>query len=505
MINNDIIDYLRNIKKCEVITCAPAAFFIYGEHAVTNAQPALVMPVPKYRFIGIKRNNEQTELDIENPIFLEKDEKNRIKEVKTGIKVTEDQRKDLYKILQKNFKKHEKEIKNLTISQVLEFPTSCGLNSSGAFAVALTLGIMELFEEINKKDFEDSFKSQRINSLINLNSDFNRLFKCSWEIENTLDHGEIGSGVGVFSSIAGSPDGTPLLYTRLDTIENIADRKILGCRLSELIPDDELEKFQTFLWGKMSFLVFCTGHRQSTDETLKNDESTEFRTGWKNVANLIKHFESENFSDKNILSTKADEIEEKALRHYWETVGSICLYGTSKLLNGMDDKDDKAVEDIVKTIKFNQNFLIPLNLLTTKMEQICSDIYAYTYRENVNIGIKITGAGRGGDLVVVGKNEDVKKVEEHLRKQRICEKGEDCRTCKTKRHLDFIHFDSNNYGIVTTQPAKILHSKILSIDQTELVKNESAEGGYSTDDLKIKEKTKGFGAPKIEQNFKDGT
>lgn len=499
-----IVDYLET-RGFKVITKAPGAFFFFGEYAVANYQPALVMPIPRYIYIGIMKNKNQSTLKIRESIFSDDINEPRHASLASADRdifsddideqkprdafVKSEQIETISTILQKNFNDHQKTIDQLSVQPISDYPTRCGLNSSGAFSVALTLGIMSMFGEINQEKIS-KWAESKVGKFVE-DEKFKKLFNCSWEIENIF-HSKAGSGVGVFSSIVGSPKGVPLVYSQLkpqpkqdSERTTTKERKIFGFRLDEIISDEQrLTDLKHFIWRRMPFLIFCAGVRPSTEDAFEK-ELKKFKKEWRLTAGEVQKNYKPLIEDKNLvwqnyslpapdslvfkMINNPTQTSNWIMEHYWKTIGAVCIHGTIKLLN-MDSKN------FIEIIKFNQNFLSPLNVLTPTMEKTCNEFYSqFDNLDHGNvkghIGIKITGSGKGGDLIIIGDSQTMTKINKHFKEniENLCGKCTDSKICKHPEMV--LHFYSDGAEEKAESASIVIHKPL--DDALETKKNET--------------------------------
>lgn len=466
----------------------------------------MVLPIPRYIYVGIKTNENGKQLTIRDSFYSKDiigDKKHKRSDV---VVVSAKQTENISFILKNNFNDNKEIIDKLYVQPISEYPSSCGLNSSGAFSVALTLGIMYKLKKIEQKTIDDWAKSNV--SRIIKTKEFLTLFKCSWEIENIFhsdENGVVGgSGVGAFSSIVGSPQGVPLFYFRLDSGTELnlkqftEQHKIFGFRLDEVICSKDLHSLQDFLWKKNSFLLFCAGKRSPT-YSIYPKAVKDYEEMWQSIGNVAKELcgplIDKNWQNSSSIKSEREDKEripllfkmikepkitsDNIVEHYWKTIGAICIHGTISLL----DKEKRNIRNITNIIKFNQSFLSPLGLLTEDMEEICNHIYDRNPRKP--IGIKITGTGKGGDLFIIGDIKTIKNIHDAIKTGKIFE---ETRLCKCNERCDYrkddvIHF----YSDPDEEPENCAEARIVWPNSLEdnASKTRLIDPGHSENDTKV--------------------
>lgn len=204
------VDSIFNIKEFTVLCRAPLNFFLSGEHCVMFGEPALCQPINKYFYVALKRiKGDSIRIDpicFPDPVQPES--------FKTGIPFT---RPDIWIACKMEKLLWSEGFKGIQIGLLSEAPTGCGLASSGALGAALALGLQYLSssnEERRSKllDLIRSLESpQRILSSIIQTDDFKKLFRVAWKID-ALFHRDASSGANAFFGLVGSPKGLPASF-----------------------------------------------------------------------------------------------------------------------------------------------------------------------------------------------------------------------------------------------------------------------------------------------------
>jgi nucleoside phosphorylase len=226
-----------------------------------------------------------------------------------------------------------------------------------------------------------------------LDSSFRSIFELAWRIEG-IYQGK-SSGCGPFASLVGSYDALPLIYSVLDGTEH----RVYGQRMSELIQGDTDLLFNT-LWNDAGIaLVFSGNERRSTELTISNTEVIARKVN-SGLSRLKRQLSIEGgtsdipqelgqLTDLGLATKKVDS-------DLWDTFGLIFVGCMSNLLSG-------DIEDLKRMVNLSQGLL---SFLTVSNESI--DDFAHKCNLN-GVSCKITGSGKGGDVLLFGRNDFVKR------------------------------------------------------------------------------------------------
>jgi len=424
-------EYLRP-SDWEVVSRAPGNFFLSGEHAVMFGHPAVVQAIPKYFYVGLRRrlNDSRVNVDSKNVYFvdvLDPEEKSTNFIIPTRMIACQ-----LEHLLSVNG------WHGVDIGFYSELPSMCGLASSGALAAALSIGLHYLFQ----KGVDHDEMLGLLNSISNptrmldeiiKNPAFSKIvFPLSWCID-TLFHNHQSSGANAFFSLIGSPDGLPSMYKQTEPRKGDVDNLINGFLPSRTISENSI----------------CTDYNRSPKSGLKcssgkacPDYSNEFSYysnfpyEAKTVGSDFPNASCELFNfGCSLVYSGMPKTTEMAIRSVKERIGKLGEY-FSKVKHLMIDAsgafdvtmaylgsvseelwqtigsyfhspDIYTSNNVVQKIGFAQSGL--RNLLGISTEQI-----DYICRQSQIRGFeaKLTGGGKGGDVVLLCEGKDWNKLRE---------------------------------------------------------------------------------------------
>jgi len=414
----------------EIIARAPGNFFLAGEHAVMFGHPAIVQPLPQYFYVGVRRSldNKNVKVDTDNVFFvdhLNPEKKNRSFAIPTDMIACQ-----LEHLLSVNG------WNGVEIGLYSELHSMCGLASSGALAAALSLALNYLFEkEISRNKLDDFLKkvsnpTRRLDEVIH-NPIFSKtLFPLAWCIDS-LFHNHQSSGANAFFSLIGSPDGLPAFYRQTTPRKGDVDNLIEGfnpsgtisntskcpdftfpppqnakCSKDNPCPDysAEMSYYSRFPYEAKSvsddypnafceLFHFCcasiySGKPKTTELAIKSVK--------KRIAQFGKYFAQCDYlnldesSSFDITMAYIGSISEEL----WQAMGS--YFSTT---NKSESKN------IVQTIGFVQSGLRNLlGISTEEIDCICQKAQLKGFEA------KLTGGGKGGDVVVVCDGDNWNKL-----------------------------------------------------------------------------------------------
>ena len=203
----------KELKEFPVVVKAPANFFLSGEHAVMFGMPALCQPVALYVYTGVRKtkNGGIRIVKRDGQLGLYRVNPNRVKEIEFDVFKPVNAVNDIESLLTKKFPN-----KNAEICLYLTAPSGCGLATSGAVGVTISLALRWLFsskEDRKKvhKVMQDLNKHNRNLSELIQADIFERIYRLAWKIDSIF-HDYKSSGVNAFASLVGSPHSLPVIY-----------------------------------------------------------------------------------------------------------------------------------------------------------------------------------------------------------------------------------------------------------------------------------------------------
>lgn len=420
-------------RDCQLRAYAPGSYFWSGEHAVMYGHLAVVHAIPLYAYVGIEyKDCEKFEFDVkgiskETSIGLEEATPEEMEPIRQWYEQSR-----IEKYLEIWRKKNRQNYFKLKIW--FQIPPKCGLNSSGAIAAALA-GLLQILEseEDRRKILIKKINNWGNKSIEELKRDatFKAVFHKAWILDD-CSHNFSSSGTGPFSSLVGSPNGDLLLYfTQKKGFDSVHSINRLSKGDAELRPDD-FEQVQEKIgkidwWGKKlplkhkmkeslgMALIYC-GSPKDTGNILADLE--------KRYKVPVKQFEtlfSELFPEKTLkrptnlarpITDFLKDYPEPPLdtEYYAKSTFNDSLGLLSWILVQILDRGN--LKELAHHIIAINTFLDFYGVFTKELDKL----YKAIKKMNPNVGIKLTGAGGGGDLVVLGDRDSIEGIENQIKK-----------------------------------------------------------------------------------------
>jgi mevalonate kinase/nucleoside phosphorylase len=382
----------------DVVVQAPASFFLIGEYAVLYGKPAIVLPVPIYLKLGMKLTNRMTFDLIEayRPSHL--DCRYSPARVSTASRTDEQTKERILRTIKRHMEVNFHSVPNGIMAETIsDIPTMSGLGSSGAFCAATSLAVHVLVKP-EMVNLIERWQQQPLKSVIST-PEFESVFQLAWDLEKIL-HGA-SSGCGPFASLAGSPDSLPLVYSVLDD----RNHKIFARRMSELFEND-VELLLNTLWDESGFAIVFSGQERGRSE--------QAIIGAREIASKIEHglhrmkrqiARAELNGDAPVEFTQLIDLEtakRKSSADLWDTFGLIFIGSITNLLSG-------DVMDLKRMVNLAQSLLSFLMVSTSEIDK-----FALACNSQYGTACKITGSGKGGDVLLFGEKPSVKACVESL-------------------------------------------------------------------------------------------
>ena len=445
----------------DLIYSAPACAFISGEHAVMFGHPAIYLPLPMRLYIkleighkieGISINNfkcshPRGEMNIVNTELIQDYGSCPIEEQKRTLL-------SLFSLIIKPFLKSEFHGMGFRVSVLSSFPVAVGLASSGALSACIAKALTDEFLDIEKFQiyFElDNQEKQEVAMLL------------AWAIENCF-HGGRSSGAGSTVSFNGRLGRHPILY-------GISKRSYLFHRhldgwspvsISESEQDFRtLSKIKRFIFdpGKRlqnlpdypepppyNITVLYSGVPSRTEVVLKRNVRSYAKESAERVAHVCEMFDQKFkqeevqrsfavhryeiiekiYLNNQLGNDKSEQMSNAYIELFSEALGSISMGAFNSVVS-----DWSSVPDLMNSY---QALLCGMGLSHPEIESLIGKLKSVSIEEQLRqdqlgsrLGAKITGAGKGGDILVLSLFD--KDVHKDL-------------VSKSRQDSHAIHFDS---------------------------------------------------------------
>lgn len=429
----------------KLIYSAPSATFFVGEHAVVYGHIAIYYPLPLRLYVHIEPDYDTNKITFNEYKVPDPNQVSEIKPVEyikdygsCGVPHQTEAINNLFKSVIHPFLGKKSGFK---INVLSSFPIAVGLNSSGAFSVCFAQGLVDNF--LNIEEFKKHFNLQ--------GRDTKKIvLTLAWAIENCFHHFS-SSGAGIHASFFGREGKHPLIYCSAKR-SNLAHRKAKGCRPVNVGQGEEALKnllaIETFIFDPAAAIVYPTentdtgnlpinippysnppnynitvlysGSHSPTEAVLAtyggirrfSSGSTErvnyihekFRTAFPEN-NFQRSLEIHSEILSNIYLNQSLEDKDKELEYAYkelmmEALGNIGVGILNSVLS-----DWQFVPELMNSC---QHLLSSGGLSNQRIDAFVTRLQAQAIQYQIDnseplikIGAKLTGAGKGGDIIVL--------------------------------------------------------------------------------------------------------
>jgi len=448
--------------KKELIYSAPASIFLSGEHSVVFGHAAIYLPLPLRLYVHLEKDFNRHTISIDS--FKCPDPRNYSSILQTEM-INDYGRHPINEhinLLQALFSStikpflttNDSQKYGLNINVLSSFPVAVGLNSSGAFSTCISQGIVDNFLDLEgfKGHFGIQEKTKDQVTLL-----------LAWAIENCF-HRNSSSGAGIASAFYGRKGKHPLIYCT-SRRSRLSHRLIEDWRPVEIQEDpirslaqinffvmDPSKQFETLPSYPQppdyNLTVLYSGTPSRTGDVLSYKSIRQYTKGSiERVMHVHKVF-NETFKDQKVHrsldvhnneiidriylrnldndSCKNDEIAVAYLELFSEALGNISIGLLNSVLS-----DWQVVPEMMNSYQAllaSTGLSDPItDLLVAKLKLSSLEYQVKEGQHMSQMGVKITGSGKGGDIIVFSIHE----AELH---QEIIERNID--------PLNAVHFDS---------------------------------------------------------------
>ena len=420
-LENQFKMFKKNLCNSDIIVAFPGSFFFIGEHSVMHGQPALNISIPLYVYVGAKESKTEG-------ISIEMWQRNLEIEEFEKFKWKEGEREYLKKELEDILR--AKNIKpKYDLFSLLEVPSRCGLNSSGALSAGISVCIGILNGMFSPHEVQ---RWQTIKRLEELKKDkeFKEAFEMAWRFDWIIQEGS--SGIGPFVSFVGFV-GEPIIYF-LENDEHGEQKwesQWYAYFLSEFCDRTVISRFKKWPFALIysgsssltreafdkiksesidaSFGVEKFGEQLETREIELKKITTPLRSVLK--SKIMEELEkgqidkeelanpNREFMDEVINKVKQGQehrpknVSEYILERIWSVLGGFSIIAIGNIMT-----QPKRTVDMINVY---QSILSALGISTPKINNICKE-----FQLHGTIGAKLTGSGAGGDVIVLSPYED---------------------------------------------------------------------------------------------------
>lgn len=452
---------------------APASVFLSGEHSVMFGHTAVYLPLPLRLHLRIKPDPARVGVAFDRFLVSDPSNPNRIKQIGDldcyETKIGLEQQKKLDELFQSlilpTVSFRGKKGVGFGFEVLSEFPVACGLDASGAISACLAQGFADHFMDL--KEFRDKIDLQEYN-------DQRIVELLAWLIENCF-HDNSGSGAGARAAIMGRQGRHPLIYfsprrSRLKQRKNIGYGPInVG---SEMDAINELVKLEPFVFdpqepseehptypappdyhislvfsGKISRTgtVLADGAWREVRPDIKGrvksiQDGLKLSIGLENLSRSVR-LHAEEFIDNiylndNIKGAEKDiELDNGFHELLCDGMGGVSILMMNSILGTWD-----AAPTLMNTY---QSLLNAARFSSHEIERLLASVSSRSVKleRKIGVGAKLTGCGRGGDIVILSLKRDESVSDEKFAKYHRSIVSS-CRGEKVTIHFDSTRFNA---------------------------------------------------------------
>lgn len=426
------------IVDSKLVYSAPACVFLSGEHAVVFGHPAIYLPLPLRLYIKLEAGIKFEGIYIDEFKCPHPNKKLEISSILDTDVIshyrscsTANQQESLlsvFKSVINPFLKSEFEGIGFRVSVLSGYPIAVGLNSSGALSACIAKALIDQFIDVQKLKhyFElNSLKEYEVAMLL------------AWAIENCF-HGGCSSGAGATVSFNGRVGRHPILYS-ISKRSHLLHKYSTGWSPVSVSESErgfktlsEIKRF-TFDPGAhvenlpdypsppdYNITVLYSGMPSRTEAVLNRDVRSYIKESKERVEHVCEMFD-QTFEEGEIQTTLAahryDIIEKIYLNNQFDgDKSSQMAHAYFELLSEALGSVSLAIFNSIVADWFSipvlmnsyQALLCGMNLSTPKIETLINKIKymsmkgeVYDQQISSRLGVKITGAGKGGDVLVL--------------------------------------------------------------------------------------------------------
>ncbi|MFA5967117.1 MAG: hypothetical protein WC805_01185 [Patescibacteria group bacterium] len=390
--------YGEFFAKCSLVASAPGDFFWGGEHCILSGGIGITQHIPLRSYAGLRpadkpgfylksfrhhlpRKNEFSEI---NPQSYDFSEMTKLL-YQEAIKISP----------QGTFVGYE-------IYGLSEIPMSCGLNTVGAFSVALATVFFMALKQLTSEDILEW--SQITTSQLSKNTRFNQMFRLAWKI-NSIIHGKTYPAIRTFSPAARTALPifccSPKTTDQNNVTNDINQLSYWGGDLSEIIT-----KQHTLNWP-IDILLINSGENRSTG--LTSNTTGEVRYSLDAVAQEIQQHLESVVNDKRHNFLHNISIKDFLWFNYLNALSTVAIEILNSLHHVFNLYSEESIRNLSRAVRKHNYSLRLLTLTTPRIQELSIAIRDYTQTFcSMKAGIKLTGGGQGGDLLVVTPHDDLR-------------------------------------------------------------------------------------------------
>ncbi|MFH1598092.1 MAG: hypothetical protein ABIB97_03390 [Patescibacteria group bacterium] len=401
--------YREFFSKSEVVCSTSGNFYWVGDHAVTYGGLSIVQKLPLRARVGLEPTSDN-KIVFGDWLFLvpskgifEKKDIGRTIESKISKLLKQE---IASKIGQDNYT-------GFKIHCLVEIPTECGLHSSGAIASSIALAIFIKFGLAREEEIAQwkNINSRQLAS--DKKNKFDAIFRLAWKIESVF-HADASSGHGPFSSLLDST--YPVVYfteprsgdydehpwTRMPSnlkgnYDLLDDMQYWGYRMNDIF---DLKKLDSW---PIEFGLIYSGVRNNTSAIIRSMSDLKGRL--EDISSNMKNLLEENADLSKVKPILYDMVVKQGGYGYWKRwVESLSIISSKTLISFMElfkqGSTDRVLKSLFDSLNQYHEMLHLFEASKPFLDNLCNSLRNFGQEYlGETIAAKLTGAGRGGDVL----------------------------------------------------------------------------------------------------------
>ncbi|MBI4426444.1 MAG: hypothetical protein HY567_02610 [Candidatus Kerfeldbacteria bacterium] len=386
--------YREFFSKCEIVVSAPRSFFWFGDNVTRYGELGVRQKLPLRAYVGLELTNDGHVSFAPQRSFIPSDGEFRTSTFRAP------QLNSLARFLE-GFCGHHRLTPGWRIHSLQELPVGSGLGAWAPLATALGAVLLLRTNELRP----ETLTAWGGRSSVQLAADpvFDRLLRLSWKMETLLE-GEVSPGCGLFTAMVSSP--SPIVFAteqregylrRIDL--GVFDRyRYWGGRLHELfdLPLDER-------WP-VDFGLVYTGSNLTTDLAVQagRDVKHALNQVLKSTTATLRQHVPPSLLGQLVLTKRTRQQPEALWEAYLSALEATTLQGLAAFRQLFDEGyTERALSELAHAIDVFNGGLEIFHVSSRSVELTRHYLSRAATKEETILASKVTGAGRGGDVLFV--------------------------------------------------------------------------------------------------------
>ncbi len=388
--------YREFFSKCEIVVSAPRSFFWFGDNVTRYGEIGIRQKLPLRAYAGIELTNER-KISFEDSQFFAPSDQRYQRLLRRAPRL-----KEIGELLESFCVKHHLPV-GYRIHVLNELPVGTGLASWAPAAVAIAGSLLIKAKKLRPEDIDRWNTTPAIELANRAPTVFDELFRLAWKIE-TIYEGEASPGCGLFTSLVNS--SAPIIFATekrdrhlsLERLDELDRLQYWGARLHEFFGLKNYEHWP------VDFGLIYTGSAISTEYAVRTGR--DLKLALQDVAHAVKasveHSIPETMRSKVVFAERTKRSGDRLWEAYLEALEATSLQGLVAFRQLFDrGYTDRAVTDLFHAINVVNGCLEIFNVSSPSIELTRHYLDRAAVREEMPLASKVTGAGRGGDVLFV--------------------------------------------------------------------------------------------------------